>query len=155
MRRKTLNRNSDYSQGYFNPNVREKYRGSWPIIYRSSLELKVYRWMDNNSKIVSWGSESVVIPYKSPVDNKIHRYFVDLAVHFKDEKTNSIKKYLIEIKPFKFTLPPTVTARKSHKTILYEHHQYSVNTAKWEAARNWCSKNEYTFIILTEKKINI
>lgn len=145
-------KNSAYSQGYFNPINRDKYKGTWPIVYRSSLELKTYRWMDNNSNILSWGSESVIIPYISPVDNRMHRYFVDLVAALK-RKDNSIDKLLIEIKPFNQTQPPTTSARKSQKTILYEQYHYSINNAKWEAAKKWCDKNNYTFIILTEKHI--
>jgi hypothetical protein len=151
--RKTLHKNSQYNQGIFSPLHPEKYKGSLPIIFRSSLELKVYRWMDNNSNILSWGSESVIIPYISPLDNRMHRYFVDLVAHLRD-KSNAIKKILVEIKPFKQTQKPTISNRKSKKTIIYEHTQYAVNLAKWDAAKKWCDKNGYIFLTLTEKHIN-
>jgi len=151
--RKTLNKNLDFNQGKFIPSKPEKYRGSYPIYFRSSLELKAYRWMDNNDKVVSWGSESVIIPYMSPLDNKMHRYFVDLVVALK-QADNSIKKLLIEIKPEKFCEAPKITAKKSKKTILFEHTQYVTNTAKWAAARKWCDRHGYIFIVMTEKDLN-
>lgn len=151
MRRK-LQKNSSFNQGYFNPLNKNKYKGSWPIVYRSSLELRAYRWMDNNPNVITWGSESVVIPYISPLDNRMHRYFVDLVASLK-RKDNSVDKLLIEIKPFNQTIEPKVSPRKKPKTVLYEQSQYFINTAKWEAARKWCSKNGYTFLIMTEKHI--
>ena len=54
-----------------------KYRGDInDIIYRSSWELKFMKWCDNNTSVLEWGSETMIIPYKSPVDSKVHRYFV-------------------------------------------------------------------------------
>jgi len=118
------------------------------------MELKAFRWMDNNPNIISWGSESVVIPYMSPVDlnKKIHRYFVDLVAHLRDKEGN-IKKLLIEVKPSKQTTPPVVSPRKNKRTMLYEQTQFLINTAKWEAAQNWCKRNGYIFLILTEKHL--
>ena len=43
-----------------------------------------------------WNSEEVVVPYKSTVDKKLHRYFVDLLIQMNDKST-----YLVEIKPKK------------------------------------------------------
>jgi hypothetical protein len=146
-----MNKNSNYKQGIFYPLSKEKYKGSTPIVYRSSLELKVFRWLDRNTNIISWGSESVVIPYISPVDNKLHRYFVDANIVLKED--NTIQKYLIEIKPAAQVLPPTKSNRKSPKTILYENVTYSINQAKWAAAREWCKKHNYKFLIITEKHI--
>lgn len=141
-----------FLQGTFLPKNPNKYKGSLPIIYRSSLELTSFRWMDNNPNIITWGSESVIIPYQSPLDNRIHRYFVDLVALLKDKEGNT-KKLLIEVKPSKQTSKPTVSSRKSSKTVLYEQTQFVLNQAKWEAAQQYCTKNNYTFIILTEKDL--
>lgn len=140
-----------FNQGIFKPLHREKYKGTFPIKYRSSLELKVFRWLDNNQNIVSWGSESVIIPYISPVDNKVHRYFVDLNITLLNN--NIYEKYLIEIKPLAQALPPKQSTNKKASTILYETVMYSINQAKWEAARKWCSQHNYKFLIFTEKHI--
>lgn len=140
-----------FNQGIFNPLNDNKYRGSRPIVFRSGLELNFYRWCDRNDKVLQWGSESVVIPYLSPKDGKLHKYFVDSVLILKTE--NGSKKFLIEIKPSKQTQPPTQSVRKSKKSLLYEQVNWAVNSAKWEAAKNWCHKNGFEFVILTEKDL--
>jgi len=147
-----MKKNNNYKQGIFHPMNGKKYKGTLPVVYRSSLELKVFRWIDNNSNIISWGSESIVIPYVSPIDNRPHRYFVDLNVTLLEDRV--CQKYLIEIKPLAYVLPPKPSAKKKPQTILYEAVTYSVNQAKWEAARAWCKKHNYKFLIFTEKHIN-
>lgn len=145
-------KNRNFTQGIYKPKNPQKYIGSTPV-YRSLMELKAFRYLDNNPNVLSWSSESVVVPYQSPADGKIHRYFVDLVAKLKS-KDGTIKKLLIEVKPEKQTLPPIVTERKKQKTILYEKYQYAVNCAKWQAARSWCEKKGYMFIILNEKHLN-
>lgn len=149
---KTLTKNNKYRQGIFNCTNKQKYKGSHPIIWRSSLELKAMRWMDSNPNVLSWGSESVVIPYKGP-DGKLHRYFVDLVCEMK-RKDGNLQKLLIEIKPQSQTLPPTISPRKSAKTMMYENYSYAVNQAKWTAAKEWAKKKSMLFVIFTEKDLN-
>ena len=57
-------------------------------------------YCDTNEKILEWGSEEIIVPYRSPVDNRYHRYFPDFYVKVKD-KNGKIKKMIIEIKPYK------------------------------------------------------
>ena len=146
-------KNTNYKQGKFTPKNPNKYRGSLPIIYRSGLELKSFRYLDNNPNVITWGSESVIIPYQSPADGKLHRYYVDLVALLKS-KDGTTKKLLIEVKPEKQTRPPTISANKKQKTILYENYQWVINQAKWEAAKKWCQTKNYLFIILNEKHLN-
>ena len=62
----------------FIPKNKEKYKGNIDtIIVRSSWEKEVMIWLDTHSKVKSWVSEELVIPYISPVDNRRHRYFPD------------------------------------------------------------------------------
>ena len=117
------------------------------------MELKAMRWMDNNPNVLKWTSETIIIPYISPVDNKTHRYFTDLSCEMK-MKDGSIKKLIIEVKPEKQTYPPIESPRKKKKTILYERYNYAINCAKWEAAKNWAKNKGYTFLVLTEKHLN-
>jgi len=146
-------KNSNYKQGIFNPKNLNKYKGSLPIIYRSGLELKTFRYLDNNPNVITWGSESIVIPYQSPADGKIHRYFVDVVAALKS-KDGTIKKLLIEIKPEKQTRPPVESTKKKQKTMIYEKYQWAVNQAKWEAARAWCKTKGYIFVIMNETHLN-
>jgi hypothetical protein len=131
-----------------------KYKGDiTDVVYRSGWELKFMRWCDLNSSILEWGSETVIIPYKSPVDNKIHRYFVDFYIKVK-EKDGAIKKYLIEIKPEKYTKPPEIPEKKTKKFI-EEVFTYGVNQSKWKQANEYCKDRGMKFLILTEKDLGI
>ena len=110
-------------------------------------------WCDKNASVLEWGSETVVIPYKSPVDNKFHRYFVDFYVKIKN-KDNKIVKYLVEIKPDKFTKPPQIP-KKQTKKFIQEVFQYGTNQAKWKAADEFCQDRGMKFLILTENDLGI
>jgi hypothetical protein len=131
-----------------------KYKGDINnIIYRSSWELKFMKWCDANPSILEWGSETIIIPYRSPVDNKIHRYFVDFYIKVKD-KNEEIKKYLIEIKPEKFTKPPLVPQKKT-KRFIQEVFNYGVNQSKWKQADEFCKDRGWKFLVLTEKDLGL
>jgi len=148
---KFVAKNNKYIQGIFKPTHMAKYRGHDLPRYLSSWELKLFRWCDMNPNIVEWGSESIVIPYTSPVDNKTHNYIVD--AYIKLNTATGIKKFLVEVKPYKQTLRPQNTAGKRDKTILYEQLTYITNQAKWESAKKWCKNRGYEFIVLTEKEL--
>lgn len=56
------------------------------------------------SNVVQWGSEEFSIPYRSPIDNKIHRYFPDFWVkQIVDGKTEVL---VLEVKPRAQTITP-------------------------------------------------
>ena len=112
-------------KGKFKPKNISKYKGDPSgIIYRSSWELKFFQWCDRNTNVLEWSSESVIVPYKSPVDGRYHRYYVDNAIAL--QEGNKIIKYLVEIKPYKHTLPPVQSNRKKKCTLLYENRTYAV-----------------------------
>jgi hypothetical protein len=138
-----------WRQGIFTPNNPDKFIGN-KAIYRSGLELKFFRFCDNNPNVKKWGSENVVVPYISPLDRRAHRYFVDNYIEILEG--NNLKKYLVEIKPSKQTKPPTTKYRK-RRHLLYEQRAYVINQAKWEAARTYSKKIGCDFIILTEKEL--
>ena len=73
-------------------------------------------YCDRNDRILEWGSEEFFIPYRSPLDGKIHRYFPDFYVKVKT-KQNTIKKWVVEVKPKAQTRPPRTPKRKT-KNIL-------------------------------------
>ena len=141
---------SNYRQGKFTPINKEKFIGSYAN-YRSGLELKFMRFCDNNPNVIKWGSENVVVPYISPLDGRVHRYYVDNFVVIKEG--NIIKNYLIEIKPSKQT-QPLKTNYKNKAHLIYEQSTWVVNSAKWSAARELCKKRGFEFLILTEKDLN-
>lgn len=142
-----------FEQGKFFPENKEKYKGTLPIIMRSSYEFKLARFLDKNPFCVKWGSESVVVPYKDPTrGNTVHRYFIDFNAVFKDKEGN-FKNFYIELKPFKHTHPPTNHGNKKQKTLITEQIEYSRNIAKWEAARSWAHQKGAEFIVITEKEL--
>lgn len=142
----------DTYKGKFLPTKPHKYIGDASnIVYRSSYEMKFMKWCDLNDSVLRWASEEIVIPYVSPLDRQIHRYFVDFFIEVKT-KEGTIKKYLVEVKPYKFTLPPVVPKRKTQKFIS-EVKQWGVNTAKWESAKRFASKQGWEFILITEKDL--
>ena len=138
-----------YKQGIYVPIHGNKFIGD-TAIYRSGLELKFMKFCDTNPNIIRWGSENVVIPYRSPVDNKMHRYYVDNFVTIKEG--DRIKNYLIEVKPSKQIVPPTAKYRKK-SNMIYEQVQWTINQAKWAACKEHCVKRGFEFIILTEKEL--
>jgi hypothetical protein len=111
------------------------------------------RWCDINPSVLEWGSEIAVIPYQSPVDLKWHRYYVDFYIKVRD-KSGEITKYLIEIKPEKFTKPP-IKPKKQTKKFIEEVFQYGVNQAKWQAAEEFCEDRRMKFLVLTENDLGI
>ena len=131
-----------------------KYKGDiTSVIYRSLWELRFMKWCDQSPSIIEWGSETVIIPYVSPVDKKVHRYFVDFYIKVKS-KNNTTEKFLIEIKPEKFTKPPEIPKKKT-KRFIDEVFQYGVNEAKWKAAFEFCTDRNMKFIVLTEKDLGL
>ena len=141
-------RHSKYS-GIFTPLNPQKYRGDYNnITYRSSWEKKVMIWLDKKSYIHSWASEEIVVPYKSPVDGKFHRYFVDFYVQIKLENGTLISE-LWEVKPKKQTIEPQIKKRMT-KQYINEVVTWGVNQAKWAAAEEYCKDRGWTFRKLTE-----
>ena len=142
-----------YHQGRFHPKNPQKYKGNASnIIYRSSWELEFMKWCDRQTTIVEWGSEEFHIPYISPVDNRVHRYYPDFIIKVKEH--NEYKVYVIEVKPAKQCAPPKKRARVT-KAYLTEEKTYAVNLAKWKAAREFCADRRIEFKIITEKELGI
>tara|TARA_B100000131_G_C17617486_1_gene410359 strand:+ start:84 stop:527 length:444 start_codon:yes stop_codon:yes gene_type:complete len=138
----------------FKPLHPSKYKGnSSNIICRSSWERKFCQWCDRNSSIIYWASEEVSIPYVSPKDNRVHRYYPDFLIKVQ-EKNNKVKTYIVEVKPKKQTLPPKPRKRVT-KSYLYECTTYAVNQAKWKAAGEFCKDNRIEFKIVTEDELGI
>ena len=141
-------------KGKYYPSFPRKYKGDpTNIIYRSLWERKFMVYCDKNTKILEWGSEEIAIPYLSPVDGKVHRYFPDFYVKLK-ERTGKIKKYIIEVKPKKQLKPPAKPKRQT-KSYLYEAYEYARNQAKWKAASSFCKDRLYEFKVMTEDELGI
>ncbi len=141
-------------KGKYKPRFPKKYKGNpTNIIYRSSWELKFMRYCDSNQNILEWGSEEFCLPYKSPLDNRIHRYFPDFYIKVR-ESTGIIKKMIIEVKPKRQCMEPKKPKRKT-RGYIYEVREYVKNQAKWKAAEEYCLDRGLEFKILTEKELGI
>lgn len=141
-------------KGKYQPSFPEKYRGNPSnIIYRSLWERKFMKYCDLNENILEWGSEEIALPYRSPLDGKIHKYFPDFYIKVK-EKTGRIKKYIIEIKPKKQTIEPTPQKRKT-KGYIFEVTEWVKNQEKWKAAKEFCEDRQWEFKIFTEDELGI
>ena len=140
--------------GRFRPSHRQKYKGDpTNIIYRSLWEKKFMVWFDKNENVLEWGSEEIVIPYISPVDGRIHRYFPDFYVRART-RTGRTQRFIIEVKPSKQTVPPKKQKRVT-KRYLSEVKTYAVNDAKWKAAKEYCADRKMEFMILTEHELKV
>ncbi|MFL2865547.1 MAG: TnsA endonuclease N-terminal domain-containing protein [Pirellulaceae bacterium] len=140
--------------GKYRPSNRQKYKGDpTQIIYRSLWERKFMQWCDKNENVLEWGSEEIIIPYISPVDNRVHRYFPDFYIRART-RNDGIKKFVIEVKPKAQCSPPKPQRRKTRK-FLNEVKTYAVNDAKWKAAQDYCKDRRMTFMILTEKELKV
>ncbi len=138
----------------FKPLHPSKYKGDPNnIICRSSWERKFCQWCDRNRSIIYWASEEISIPYVSPKDNRVRRYYPDFLIKVQ-EKNNIIKTYVVEVKPKKQTLPPKPRKRVT-KSYIYECTTYAVNQAKWKAANEFCKDNRIEFKIVTEDELGI
>ena len=141
-------------KGKYKPKNPSKYRGDpTSIVYRSSWELKFMLYMDDHKDVIEWSSEEFSIPYRSPIDSKIHRYFPDFLVKKKD-KNGIVESVVVEIKPAKETKPPAVL-NKPTKQYLREVYTWGINSAKWKAAEEYCRDRKWKFVIMTEFDLNI
>ena len=71
----------------------DKYVGNKDnIVYRSSWEKVMMINLDNNPNVWKWTSEETVIPYISPLDNRRHKYYMDLPYSTKTKKVRSIQR---------------------------------------------------------------
>ena len=141
-------------RGKYYPSFPRKYKGDpTNIIYRSLWERKFMVYCDKNTKILEWGSEEIALPYISPHDSRVHRYFPDFYIKVQ-ENTGKIKKYLIEVKPLKQTTKPKRPKRQT-KGYIREAFEYARNQAKWKAAREYCADRMWEFKVITEKELDI
>jgi hypothetical protein len=148
-------------KGRFIPKNPKKYKGllieptsgKSAIIWRSTWELRVMNYLDTQPAILEWSSEEMSIPYISPIDDRLHRYYPDFYVK-KKMANGKIIKQLVEVKPYKQTMPPKMQKRITPKYIT-EVKTWGVNEAKWKAAERFCEEHGMEFVRLTEKDLGM
>ena len=128
-------------KGKYQPTNPKKYKGNpSQVIYRSLWERKFMVYCDNNDNILEWGSETVIIPYVSPWDGKVHRYFPDFIIKAK-QSNGSIRSFVIEVKPkYQCKSPPENPKRKTKKWF-NDVKNWPINQAKWKFANDFCLDN--------------
>ena len=142
-----------YKGRYF-PTNPKKYRGNPnQIIYRSLWERKVMVYCDKNDAIIEWGSEEVIVPYLSPMDGKIHRYFPDFYMKVR-QADGSTKKFIIEVKPKSQCKQPIKNPKRRTTKWFNEVKTFAINQAKWKSAKEFCEDKGMEFKIFTEDHIN-
>jgi len=135
-------------KGRFRPQNPKKYKGDPNnVIYRSSWELRVMKYLDNQPKVEWWASEEMFVRYRSPIDERVHRYYPDFVVKTKE------KTFMLEVKPFHQTQKPKQKRRT--KKFLQEAATYAINQEKWRAADIFCREHGWLFKIVTEKELGI
>ena len=142
---------SKFSQGEFIPKNPQKLVGKSVPVYRSSWELKLMLYLDEHKDVLTWGSEELSIPYRSPIDGRIHRYFPDFMVKIKNRE-GLVESMILEVKPAAQTQPPKSPKRRT-KRYISEVMTYGVNEAKWKAAREYCKDKGWEFRIITEAEL--
>lgn len=141
-------------KGFFRPQNPSKYKGDpTNIVYRSSWEVKLMSYLDAHPDVIQWASEELIIPYRSPLDERIHRYFPDFWVKRKNP-AGEVEVIVIEVKPAKETVEPT-PSKKITKRYLREVATWAVNQAKWKAATTYCEDRNWKFIKMTEYELGI
>ena len=140
-------------KGWFKPKNPGKYKGDPSnIVYRSTWEVRVMKWLDEHPQVIWWGSEELPIPYISPMDKKKHKYFPDFIAKMK-LKDGKVMTYIIEVKPLAQTKMPT--QKKKTRKYLQEMATYAVNQEKWRAADIFCQEHGWKFLVVTEKELGI
>lgn len=136
-------------KGRYKPINPKKYAGnSDDIVYRSMWERHVMKWCDNNSSVVQWVSEELIIPYICETDKQMHRYYTDFVIKYDTGRT-----VVVEVKPFKETQKPESSRGKNRQRLLSEGLTYVKNQSKWKTAREYCLDRGWHFEVWTEKEL--
>lgn len=140
---------SKFTNGNFHPKNPGKYSGTYPIVFRSSWELKIMEMFDVHPYILRWASEGIAIPYYNPVLQRPAQYFPDFLIAIRKDNPEGgyyEHKMMIEIKPENQSIMEKATSKRNKLETV-------VNMAKWEAAKRWCDERGIEFKVMTEHDI--
>ncbi len=145
-----------YHRGKYVVKNPKKYAGDVNnVVYRSSWEKKMFVRCDLDPNIISWGSETFHVPYFSKVDGKMRRYFPDIIVKYKNKKGQIVSE-IIEIKPYKETIPPKKTGGKNSKSrFINAQLTWQRNCDKWDACSAFAESKGMTFRTMDEWDLGI
>lgn len=140
-----LGNGGKFSQGEYvliNPS---KYIGTLPILYRSSWEHKMMRFLDEHQSVLFWASESLAISYFNVLTNKPAKYYPDFLIVYID-KSGKQHREIVEIKPSHETIMEKARSKRDKLSVV-------LNQCKWKAARIFAKKNNMEFRVVTENEI--
>jgi len=103
-------------------------------------------FLDTNTNVLQWVSESIRIPYRHPLTGKMTSYVPDFLITYRT-KNNTVKAELIEIKPSGQSAI-TENMKPRDRAVV------AINHCKWDAAQKWCRTQGITFRVLTEKDLH-
>ena len=133
---------NNWAQGNYQIQNLAKYVGKGMPRYRSGWELSFMRFCDTNDHILQWASESIAIPYRSPLTGKMKNYIPDFLITYRT-RNNSVKAELIEIKPRGQSVIEEKMKSRDRAVV-------ALNYAKWDAATKWARRNGLSFRVITE-----
>jgi len=134
---------ANWAQGIYTPKNPHKYVGKHKPKYRSGWELTFMTFCDTHNNVTHWASESMSIPYRSPLDGKVHNYIPDFFVVYQNKYGKAIAE-VVEIKPKKQSLIESRAASARDRAVV------AVNHAKWAAATAYCKMQGFAFRVITE-----
>lgn len=158
-----MGNNKSWTQGKFTPKHPDKCVnikvGKKPFA-RSSWELKMMNWLDENKNVVKWGSEILKIPYVYDIDKvkgvqKLRHYYPDFYIELIN-KNSQLKKYVVEIKPGKQMVKPPMPKNKTRKAMKnygYALYEYIKNKNKKKYAELFCEGKNWEYKVITEQDI--
>ena len=112
------------------------------------------KWCDLTENVRSWSSEELAIQYYDPVAKKKRRYFPDFIIKVR-ESDGLIRIRMIEIKPHAQVVGPDPKPKRKTKAWVNAVQTYVTNQAKWDAAKAFCKKKGWDFVIVTEYELGL
>ena len=134
-----------YANGLYEIKNPQKYVGNKQPYYRSSWELAMMNFCDNNPSIQQWASEALHINYRNPFTGKNTIYVPDFLIIYVD-KNGQKHGEVVEIKPLKETMMESAKSKRDKAMV-------ALNTYKWDAARKFCAAQGLTFRVVNESDI--
>jgi hypothetical protein len=135
-----------WAQGPYTVRNPKKYIGKGVPRYRSSWELSMMMFLDNNDNILHWASEPFKIPYKHPFTGKPTIYVPDFFVVYQNKYGKTLAE-IVEIKPKKQSLIESKVASAKDRMVV------AINHAKWAACSSYCKANGFSFRVITENEL--
>lgn len=111
------------------------------------------RRLDSHPDVLRWASEEVKVPYLDPVTRRVRNYWPDFVVERRG-RDRKVEVLMVEVKPAKETVPPERGSKRVRR-YLQEALTYSRNQAKWVAARSFCTRVGWKFVVWTERDLGL